>query len=348
MAAEWMLYGANGYTGRRIAEEAVRRGLRPVLAGRNRQAIEPLAHRLECPVRYFDLTDPTDVAGHLTGMRAVLHCAGPFAVTSPPMVEACLAAGCHYLDITGEVEVIEAVATRDNSARSAGMALLPAVGFDVVPSDCLATMLAARLPGAHQLRLAFSGTGQVSDGTAKTMLRALGAPGWVRRNDRLEREPLAVRTRNVPFPSGQRLAASVPWGDVASAWYSTRIPNIEVYVAMSRVQIAVTRRIGWIAPLLQRLPEALAVGIVRRMMAERDGAERPAEFWGMVADDGGRSVEATMTTLPGYDLTVQTALASLEAALAKHPCGFLTPAQAFGMDFILGISGTRIHWHGAH
>ena len=167
----WLLYGANGYTGELIAREAVRRGMRPVLAGRNKEVIEKLASELGCEARVFDLNKPD-----LSNVKLVLHCAGPFVHTSPIMVNACLATGAHYLDITGEMAVFEAVLAppKADAARRAGIALLPGVGFDVVPSDSLAARLAAALPGATELTLAFAADGGAwSRGTAKTMIENL-------------------------------------------------------------------------------------------------------------------------------------------------------------------------------
>src|SRR5262245_66416818 len=105
----WMIYGANGYTGALAAREAKRRGLTPILAGRRAEQIEPLGRELGFASRIFDLAVPSVVAEHLNGVTAVLHCAGPFSATSRPMLEGCLRARAHYLDITGEIEVFEAI-----------------------------------------------------------------------------------------------------------------------------------------------------------------------------------------------------------------------------------------------
>ncbi|MGH8105429.1 MAG: saccharopine dehydrogenase NADP-binding domain-containing protein, partial [Arenimonas sp.] len=137
----WMIYGANGYTGKMAVERAISYGQRPVLAGRSLASIEPLAKQYGLPVRAFALDDPHVVKKNLEGMKVVLHCAGPFSATSAPMLEACLETGTHYLDITGEVTVFESLAARDQEAKAAGVMLLPGAGFDVVPSDCLAAHL---------------------------------------------------------------------------------------------------------------------------------------------------------------------------------------------------------------
>src|SRR4051795_5180707 len=172
----FLVYGANGYTGQLIAELARERGERPILAGRSEDKVRPLAERLGLPWRAFDLGHPD-----LHDVQLVLHCAGPFSATSRPMVDACLTARAHYLDITGEVEVFEAVLARDAEARERGVVLLPGVGFDVVPSDCLAALLHRKLPSATRLELAFATQGRASPGTLKTTVESLPRGGVVRR-----------------------------------------------------------------------------------------------------------------------------------------------------------------------
>src|SRR5579884_2744275 len=214
----FLIYGANGFTGRLIAERAKERGLRPVVAGRSKAAIDEVAGRLGLPARVFDLESPGAVAEGVRGARLVLHCAGPYSKTSRPMVDACLKAGASYLDITGEVAVLEAVLGRDGEARAAGVVLMPAVGFDVVPTDCLAAKLHAELPDANKLELALSGGMRPSPGTAKTTVEGLHLGALVREGGRLV-TLRAPRTREVPFASGARFAMSIPWGDLVTAFH---------------------------------------------------------------------------------------------------------------------------------
>jgi len=345
----WLLYGAYGYTGRRIAEEACRRGMRPVLAGRDAAKPQSLADRLQCPCRVFPLDSPQIIAGQLTDVRAVLHSAGPFSATARPMMDACLRAGVHYLDITGEIDVIEAAAQRHEQARAAGVTLLPAVGFDVVPSDCLAAMLAQRLAGATHLELAFEAFGRPSRGTARTMLEALPRGGRVRAGGRIVAVPFGWKTIEVPFRRGKRRAVTVPWGDVASAYHSTGIANIEVYVGVPRWQ---TYELRLVRPLLPILQKRWAQGLLRRLVdrfvrgpSDRQEQAGRGSFWGRVRDPEGRTVSATLETPAGYILTVLTALASLEKVLeGAAPTGFATPSKAFGPEFILTIPGTDFRW----
>lgn len=343
--ADWVLYGANGYTGELIAREAHRRSLHPILAGRNEQRISRLAAELGSPWRVFALSDTARITRALAGARLVLNCAGPFSATAVPMLEACLSAGVHYLDIAGEIDAIEVAAARNERAKRAGIVLISAVGFDVVPSDCLAAMLAAQLPSATRLQLAINGFSSLSPGTLKTMLESLPQGGRVRIDGHITRVPVAWKTRQVPFATGSKTAVIVPWGDVASAYYSTGIGNIEVYATIPPKQLRLLRQWSWLIPLLRwgplrRAVEHRVVAGIRGPTAGDRAAGR-GSFWGRVEDEAGKSVEATLTTRSGYDLTVLTALASVERVLTGDlPPGFHTPSSAFGRDFILAIPDT--------
>ncbi len=336
----WMIYGANGYSGELIAREAARRGMKPVLAGRNRTTIEALASELGLSARVFGLDVP-----QLDGVKLVLHCAGPFIHTSRPMVDACLSAGAHYLDITGEIAVFEEIFARDDEAKRRGVTLLPGVGFDVVPTDCLAATLHGALPDASELWLAFQMRGgSVSRGTLKTMIEGIGDGGAIRRDGAIVRVPHAFDAREIAFASGPRMAVTIPWGDIATAWRTTGIPNIRVYSAQSPRAIARTRRLARLAPLLALKP-------VKRMLqslaSRRTGPDEAArssgriDLWGMVRNAAGSEVTRTLSTPEGYRFTMLSALASVERVLTDTRPGAWTPAALFGGQFVTTIDGVE-------
>jgi len=344
-----MVYGANGYTGRLIAERAVADGLRPILAGRDGARIEALAKELDCPFRAFPLSTAADTAKHLEGLAAVLHCAGPFSRTARPMIEACLLAGVNYLDITGEWNVIEFAAQQHDRAVAAGISIMPAVGFDVVPSDCLAAQLSAALPTACDLELAFKSASSISPGTATTMLAGLGDRGRVRRDGQIVQVPTAWQSMPIRFPSGARQAITIPWGDVSSAFYTTGIPNIRVYAAAPTRQVRSLRRWRWLLPMARVAPiQWLGRRWIKRNITgpnESKRAQGGAEFWGRATDHEGRSVEATLITPEGYSLTATTAFEIMKRTLAGEVApGFSTPAKAFGGKFIEQFEGVRLDW----
>ncbi|AEH38580.1 saccharopine dehydrogenase family protein [Halopiger xanaduensis] len=346
-----LIYGAYGDTGRLIAREAVARGGSPTVAGRDRRAVARLADRLGVDGRAFALEDGS-LAARLEGFDAVLNCAGPFVETVDPLLEACLESGTDYLDITGEVAVFERLRQRDATAREAGITMLPGVGFDVVPSDCLAAFLHAQLPSADELALGIKGTGSLSRGTARTIVEQLGSGGVVRRNGRLVKVPTAFRNREIDFGEGPEHAVTIPWGDVVTAAHTTGIETIEVYAAAppwaDRLLSAVDS-VGW---LLER--RAVERGLKRLVDARVDGLENRnaadghAVVWGEVTDDAGRRARARLRTPDPYALTAESAVIAAQRVLEDRgragggsvPDGFQTPASAFGSDFALALSGT--------
>lgn len=342
----FLLYGANGYTGRLIAREAVVRGLRPVLAGRNAEAVAALARELGLEHRIFLLEDTAATQACLEGVQAVLHCAGPFAHTAEPMVNACLEARVHYLDITGEIAVFEKIAVRDTEAMAAGVLLLPGAGFDVVPSDCLAAHLYHRLPSAKHLALAFHGVGRFSRGTATTIVETLHQGGVVRRGGALENVPSAWHTRDIDFGEGPRLAVTIPWGDVSTAYRSTGIGDIEVYTAASRRQLRFmrfSRFLGW------ALRSSLVQNYLKRRIqagppgpTDEERARGRTYLWGEVDDGRGHRMVSRLRGPEGYTFTMLTALAAMTRVLAGDaPPGYQTPSLAYGPDFVLEVPGVE-------
>ena len=345
MPKPWMIYGANGYTGELIARDAVRRDLNPVLAGRTATKVEQLASSLGLQARIFDLENATATTRCIEGMGLVLNCAGPFSATAAAMMTVCLAAHVHYLDITGEIGVFEHSRTLDAAARAAGIVICPGVGFDVIPTDCVAATLKAALPDATRLALGFDSRSGFSPGTAKTSVEGLAQGGKVRRNGHIISVPLAYKTRRIDFGDGEKLAMTIPWGDVSTASATTGIPNIEVYIAGSPGMVAWARRAN-------RLKWLLGTGVVQNFMKRRiektvkgPSAEKrdaqPTFVWGEVTNARGDKRTARIKTANGYSLTVTGALAVVEYLLAHDvPGGTYTPATLIGPDLVTRLPGS--------
>lgn len=343
----WMLYGANGFTGRLIAAEAHRRGLRPIIAGRNGDAIRQVAGEHGFEARVFGLDDPARVAENLAGVSAVLLAAGPFSQTSAPVLEACLAAGIHYLDVTGELAIYAACHARSDDAERAGCVVMPGVGFDVVPSDCLAASLAEGLPEAESLELAFA-TDSFSKGTAITTIESLPAGGCVRKDGKLVPAPLGERSFEVAFRDRPRVVMSIPWGDLFTAYRSTGIPNITTHVAVPRRMVTATRLLRPMFPALKvEGIQALVKRGVKRAMKDPDReaiAGARAQLWGRVTAKDGTVVDGTLTTPEAYTLTAQTAVESVSRVTeGRVPPGAHTPVTAFGAAYITEIGTCELH-----
>ncbi len=328
----WMIYGANGYTGELIAREAVKRGLRPVLAGRGQSQVEALAHELGLESRVFSLTDPEEVARQLAGHALILHCAGPFSVTARPMMEGCLRARAHYLDITGEISVFEFARSLHESAREVGVVICPGVGFDVIPTDCVAAALKEALPDATHLTLGFDTSSAPSPGTAKTLVEGLGQGGKIRKNKEIITVPLAYRVRTIDFGNGSKPAITIPWGDVSTAYQTTEIPNIEVFIPMSHGLIFIFRVANYLKPLLTSswLKTGLKALISKflRGPSEENRGNIPTYVWGEVKNARGETKVARVRTDNVYSLTVNGALAVVEYLGRRQPeGGSYTPSR---------------------
>ena len=339
----FLIYGANGYTGELIAREAARRGLKPILSGRSQNKVEPLAKELNLTCRTFSLEDKKSLEYTLKEVDFVIHCAGPFSLTSKPMVEACLRTGKHYLDITGEIAVFEAMARRGEQAKEAGIMIMPGVGFDVVPSDCLALHLKNRLPGATNLMLAFYGMGKISHGTQATMTMNVGRGGAIRRDGEIVQVPAAWKTREIDFGEFTKTGVTIPWGDVSTAFYSTGIPNIEVYTVLPEENLRLlklSRYIGWLLatkPVQNYLQKQIPEGGPN----EAERAKGKTYLWGEATDNAGDKVESRLECPEGYTTTALTALKIAEKILAGNFCvGFQTPAKCYGADLVLEIENT--------
>ena len=351
--APWLLYGATGYTGRLIMEEAVRLGHRPTLAGRSLPKLEALGQEHELSVRAVGLSDPAALRSALEGQALVLHAAGPFVETSQPMQEACLAVGAHYLDITGELPVFAHTFRQDARALARKVALISGVGFDVVPSDCLGRYVAERCAGARTLELALWGTGGVSSGTAKSVLGLLPEGGKVRRGGELRSWALGRGITRIRFSDRQRWGLPAPLGDLETAYRTTRIPDITTYLGISGTT-ARALRLAWplgvaLAPLAGRalhsanLRQALHELVEQRVHGpdlEARGAGR-AVLWARATAGPGEQAEAWLETPEAYAFTAAAAVRAVERVLAEKPAGALSPAVALGTDFVLQVPGTR-------
>lgn len=345
---QFLLYGANGYTGRLIARYAAEYGLQPVLAGRNEAAIKALAAELQLPCRVFPLEDSAALEAALRETPAVIHAAGPFAQTARPMVEACLKTGVHYLDINGDISVFELLKTYDAAARQAGIMLMPGAGFDVVPTDCMALLLQQQLPDATHLQLAFASTGGgISHGTATTMLSKAGEGGCVRQNGLIARVPMGHKGMTVDFGPKQLFVMTIPWGDIATAHTTTGIPNIETYTGIPKKLYRLLKlqflfnwllRTRWMRRYLQRKIERRPAG-----PTDEQRARATAYVWGRATNAAGQSITGRLQCPDGYTLTAHASLIIAKKALNGHfKTGYQTPAGCYGAGLVEEVPGVKV------
>ncbi|AKT42896.1 saccharopine dehydrogenase family protein [Chondromyces crocatus] len=342
----WMLYGATGYTGTLLAEEAVRRGHRPLLAGRSPEKLRPLAERLDLELLAVAVEETTALEAALRDVALVFNAAGPFSRTSAPILDACLATKTSYVDITGEMPVLEHTLGLDAQARELGLLFISGLGFDVVPTDCLAKYVADAVPGVTDLEIAIGSTGKPSAGTAKTVLEMLSKGDFLRRDGVLVKAPEKPLSRRVRFPDGEKAVLSVPWGDLVTAHRSTGASNITTYMAVpgaeSPIMELVTGFLRWgtsSAAFQQGATKVIDRFVTGPSKEDRDTLR--SYIWARAANREGQAKEAWLDTVEAYRLTAEAGIRAVEAFFARRPVGALTPAQAFGVDFVLEIESTR-------
>ncbi len=343
--ATFLLYGASGYTGTLIARFASQYGLLPILAGRTKEKLEPLAAALQLPYKVVDLNDTALLQQALRSVKLVVNAAGPFVFTADQIINACLQTGTHYIDINGDIDVFEHIKSYDMAAKKAGIMLLPGAGFDVVPTDCLALFLKSLLPDANSLKLAFAGLGgSISHGTATSMLLKLGNGGAARKDGKMVHLPLGQKSRTVDFGMKKIFVMSIPWGDVSTAYHTTAIPDIETYTSIK----------PWIHRLLKFqyfFNPLLKTSMVRNIISKKINS-RPAGptdamrekaislVWGMAKNAGNQTVTARLRGPEAYTLTAMATLLIAQKVLAGNiTAGYQTPAGKYGADLVLEIPG---------
>ncbi len=344
MPSDFLIYGANGFLGQAIARLAVTQGLRPTLAGRNEPAIRALATELNLDHAIFRVDEPTKIDAALADATVILSCAGPFSRTAEAIADACIRTNTHYLDISGEIPVYQALADRDTQAKTAGVMLLPGIGFDVMPTDCLALHLKQRLPSATHLTLAFhiDGPAPMPPGTVRTVLELVPLGTNLRKDGIIQPASALHAEQKIDFGQGAMNARRLTWGDVFTAYHTTGIPNIQTYAAFAGKIAIKMRSVEFMRPLLR---SARIRTIIQKLVPAGPTVEQQAatksHVWGHVVDAEGRTATSRLHgPEAGVTWTSSAALVGIRQVLAGHaPAGYQTPAGAYGPDIVLQCPG---------
>ncbi len=343
----FLVYGSYGYTGQLIVEQAVKEGLRPLLAGRDEPQLRAQAENFNLEYRAFSIEDTAALDAALMEVDAVLHCAGPFVLTFRQMAEACIRNKKHYVDISGEIEGFEALAAMDEEAKRAGIMLLPGAGFDVVPSDCLIAHVAKKLPSASHLELYIKGIGSgVSRGTARSGIENSHRQGRIRRDGKIVRVPNVWDSKEVDFGRGKTRLVSIGWGDVSTAYHSTGIPNVTVYMSFPKVMIHAMRLTRFIGPVLYtRAARDFIKWLIGKFFSVGPSRTQNENGFSLLiaeVSDGKETVRAKLKTPEGYYLTALTSVEIMKRILSlNYKTGFQTPSRVYGADFILQFNGVE-------
>lgn len=340
-----LVYGSYGYTGQLIVERAIKEGLQLILAGRNEKQLRAQAKQYKLEYRAFSLDNTAALDSALQEVDAVLHCAGPFVLTFRQMAEACIRDKKHYVDISGEIEGFEALAAMDEDAKRAGIMLLPGGGFDVVPSDCLIAYAAGKLPSATNVNFYIKSIGSgISRGTARSGIENSHRQGRIRRDGKIVGVPNVWDSKLVDFGRRPSRLVTMGWGDVSTAYHSTGIPNVTVYMSFPKAMIHMMSLTRFVDPLLYtRAAKNFIKWLIGIFLTPGPSREKnKTGFSLMIAEvsDGAKTIHAKLRTPEAYYLTALTSVEIMKRILSDDfKPGFQTPSKAYGADFILQFSG---------
>lgn len=350
-----VLFGATGYTGRLTARAMVARGLRPVLAGRNKAALSALATELGgLGVRVADVGNAVSVRKMVRTGDVLVSTVGPFARYGKPALDAALAGKAHYLDSTGEPAFIRQVFEQYGPrARAAGTGFLAAFGYDYVPGHTVAAA-ALEKAGSKAVRVDigyfFVGPVAMSQGTATSIAGAMLEPGLLFQNGALQPGYGGVQTCSFDVDGKPVKAISVPGSEcVALPASYPQLTDINVYLgvgaaaplfsAVSRAQQLLLR-----LPLYKRVLAMLADRFVSsgKGPGDEERESTGSHVIGIAYDAAGRALAtAELRGVNVYTYTAGILAWGAEQALngKLQGSGALGPVRAFGLDAL--VAGNR-------
>jgi short subunit dehydrogenase-like uncharacterized protein len=344
MGRRVLIYGSTGYTGRLLVEQAIEQGLGIVLAGRSTTKVKEQASSLGLPWRSASLEHDARLADIVSEVSLVINAAGPFAVTTAPMLNACLRAGTHYLDLSGELSTFEIAYQADKKALRKKIMVMPGAGFGIVATECLASYVCARLPLANYLRLGLSQSNRLSRGSVRTVFTFPRDTVTIRRNGKLVAIPFGHLEHRFDFGYGLRSSIAVTWPDVFTSYYSLGIPNTEVYIKFEPIAQGFYQ-LGRLVPGLGLLGGSVLGEIASALVPDGPSRLQRRLMRSVVVaeaeDNWRRKSLARLETIDGYSFSAAIAIRIAKRILAgEMRCGFQTPVAVFGNDLVFDVAGT--------
>jgi short subunit dehydrogenase-like uncharacterized protein len=346
------IVGATGFTGGLVAETLAARGAALRLIGRN---AERLARRhaslaaTDADTRVVTDWREAPLAQALAGCAAVISCAGPFVRAGGPVVRAAIRARAHYCDSTGEQSFIREVYDGlDAPARGAGIALVPAAGYDYVPGDLGCALVAEGAGPLDRIEVTYaSESGASSAGTRRTMLEILAAPMIERSDGELRPIRLGEHRKRIETPFGAIDALSFPGGEAVMAPRHVEVRSVRSFIGTRSpprgvALIPVLRRLVRVGPA-RRLLQRVFAGRGPHGPSQESRARRflcQIEAWPV--DGAPRTVRLEARDPYGFTAAALAELALRMADGRVARTGALSPAQAVDpRDFLaaLGVSG---------
>jgi short subunit dehydrogenase-like uncharacterized protein len=354
------LYGATGYTGRLVAAELARAGVSFVVSGRNPEKLEALVSELEldAPAKPATVGDPDSLRELLDDCAVVIDCAGPFVRYGEPVLAAAIETGTHYLDTTGEQTYMRMAFERYGpGAARAGVAVIPAMGFDFAPGDMIGSLTARGMGELDLISFNYSWQDFVpSQGTARTTLEVLKGGDVEWRNLEWRKPSGGFSRGSFDFPEPVGRQRMVRYGAGEQITVPRHVPTRNVVTAMNATAFASERMTPVLAALMRpasvamRTPLRRALGaLVSRLPEGPTPEQRRAMRW-MVVCEARRGEQLRQGIISGSDVYGLTAAAASRGAILAARRGFdgrgaLAPSQAFEPEgFLESLERFDVRW----
>lgn len=320
-----LIYGATGYTGTMICQEAARRGISFEIAGRSEDKLAALSAQLNVPYHVFQVNDRSGWEIALKGKTALLNIAGPFSETAELAMEACIFFKVHYFDITAEVDIYRLAESKDEEAKAAGIMLLSGAGL-FASYDPLVLHTVKRVKNPVALRAAFKYSGGFTPGSIASSANIVNAGILVRKGGEIKKLTTSVPAA-FDFGNGLEECFPTPLGGVVLSYKSTGIPDIEEYF-----QMALPAASG----------ETATVGIDNNIGTGAAKEESSKIVVEVTAEDG--EILRSMIEMPaGYMPTVTSSMEIVSRALSgQYKIGFQSPASAYGEELLSALQNVHI------
>ena len=323
--AKLLIYGAAGYTGRLISQEAARRGLKFEIAGRYEDELVEFAKELNVAYHVFAVDDEEGWTKGLNGKTSLLNVAGPFSGTAEQAMNACIKNKVHYVDISAEVDIYRLAETKDGAAKDAGIMLMSGAGL-FATYDPLVIHTAKRVKEPVSLRAAFKYSGGFTPGSVASSANILNAGILVRKNGEIKKLT-ELPPANFDFGNGPEECFPTPLGGVVLCYKSSGIPDIEEYFQMA---------------LPVGLSESETLKTEKEQKDVPDAGERSMIVVEVTGADGSHA-RSLITVPAGYMPTVNASVEIVSRSLrGSYKTGFQSPASAYGQDLIAAIPGATL------
>jgi len=351
-----VLYGATGYTGRLVTDELLRRGVDFVLAGRNAERLKRVSeeHGGGAPTRAASVDDPSALREAFDDATVVINCAGPFNRAGEPVVAAAVQTGSHYVDSTGEQTFMKLAFDRHgDEAERRGVGLVPGLGFDYGPGDCIARLAARGREPLEEVTVAYAVKGfGATRGTLRSGLGMMSEEAVEYRDGDWHPAPRGVMRASFPFPEplGRLAVSPYPAGEQLTVPRHTDTKKVTTYLttASASPHPALEPVVPFMLPVLGVALRTPLNGLLDRAIGalpEGPGEDdrRAARFTivAVARDSEGRESRGTVR---GEDVYGLTALLLVYGAEQMGDAGYdragpLGPAAAFDPEALLNRCG---------